>query len=631
MRLAAVLSSALAIGHGGTGVAQDMALADLSLEELAEVRVTSVSRQSERAVDAPASIYVITQNDIRRSGATSLPEALRLAPNLQIARVDSVQYAISARGFNNAIGNKLLVMIDGRTVYTPLFSGVFWDQQDTLLADVDRIEVISGPGATLWGANAVNGVINIITRSAAETEGLYVAAGAGNLERSAAFRYGGPLGANGHFRAYAKTADLANTDRANGAALFDEWDRDQIGFRADWQHGRDEITVQADAYNGKSADRGTVLNFAFGRIDVAGSNVLGKWKRALDSGAELQVQTYLDRAERDDLLFFRPEATIFDVEIQHSIPFARHNVLWGAGYRRSSDDIETGFATSFIPRARDLSWENLFLQDRIRLTERLETTLGLKLETNEYTGTETLPSVRLAWKPADDRLVWSALSRAVRAPSRFDRDVFFPGSPPFLVIGGPNFESEVANVLDLGYRATPTDKLSYSITLFHHDWDKLRSGTSLPVQLENKIEGKVQGVEAWLSWLVMPSWQLSGGISTLDKDLELEPGSTDPVGVDNETLANDGDHQWMLRSSWEITSALSLDVRARHVDSLPNPAVPDYTAVDATLAWKMRSKLALKLTVQNLFDEEHPEYGPAPTRSELERGVFLEVARSSRE
>jgi iron complex outermembrane receptor protein len=623
------LAIASALGLGLPATAQEQSLADLSLEELAEVHVTSVSRQSERVADAPASVYVITHDDIRRAGVTSLPEALRLAPNLEVARIDPVQYAISARGFNNAVGNKLLVMIDGRTVYTPLFSGVFWDQQDVLLEDVDRIEVISGPGATLWGANAVNGVINIITRTAAETQGTFVSVGAGNLERNAAVRYGGELGAAGSFRAYVKTSDLANTQTAAGADIKNAWDRSQAGFRADWDHGMDRFTLQADVYEGESEDRGSVIGFAFGSIEVGGHNVLGRWTRRLANSGELQVQSYFDHTERDDVLFFRPDDDIFDVEVTHSIPHGKHNLLWGGGYRRSSDEINTGFVTTFIPRSAQLEWMNLFMQDRIPFNEHVEATLGLKLENNDYTGTESLPSVRVAWKPSEQRLVWTALSRAVRAPSRFDKDVFFPGTPPFLVIGGPNFVSEVAEVIDVGYRAEPSERFNYSVTAFHHDWDRLRSGTSIPVQLENKIEGNAQGIEAWANWRVTRTWQLGAGLSTLDLDLRLEPGSTDPVGVHNETLANDPDYQWLLRATANLPHNVELDLRARHAEELENPAVPEYTTMDATLTWSMRKRLALAVTVQNLFDEEHPEYGPAATRSELERGVYLEVRRAA--
>ncbi|HET7607353.1 MAG TPA: TonB-dependent receptor, partial [Gammaproteobacteria bacterium] len=511
------------------------------------------------------------------------------------------------------------------TVYTPLFSGVFWDQQDVVLADVDRIEVVSGPGAALWGANAVNGVINVITRSAAETQGGLLSVGGGNFESQATVRYGGRLGDSGHYRAYAKTARFDATQRANGSSALDAWSRDQAGFRADWSLDDAELTLQADVYDGRSQDRGEAFGFTFGRIEVSGANVLGRWTRTLPNGSQLRVQSYFARAERDDSLFFRPRSNTFDVEAQHGLEIAAHDLLWGGGYRRTSDDIGTGFITTFIPASRDLEWESAFVQDRIQLSPKLETTIGLKLERNDYTGTESLPSVRLAWQPGHDRLVWTALSRAVRAPARFDRDVFFPGTPPFLVIGGPNFESEVANVAEAGYRAQPRAAFNYSVTLFRHDWDKLRSGTAIPVQLENRIDGHAYGVEAWANWRVTERWDIGGGLNTLNKDLVLEPGSTDPVGVDNPTLANDPEFQWLLRSSLQLPRGFNLELGVRHVDSLPNPDVPRYTAVDGQLAWQPNRKLGLVLSVRNLFDAAHPEFEAEPNRSELPRTAYFAV------
>jgi iron complex outermembrane receptor protein len=605
--------------------ADGVSLVDLSLEQLGDVQVISVSRQPEPLARAPSSIYVITNEEIRRSGATTLGEALRSAPNLQVARINSVQYAITARGFNNSLANKLLVLIDGRTVYTPLFSGVFWDQHDLVLSDVDRIEVISGPGATLWGANAVNGVINIITRTAGETQGGRVSVGGGNFERNASVRYGGTLGTTGHYRAYAKTTSFDATQRSSGISALDEWSKQQVGFRADWDNDVDRVTLQADIHDGRSQDRGTAAGFAFGRIEVSGANVLGRWTRTLANGSDLRVQSHFDHTERDDALFFRPRRDTFDVELQHGIVRGAHDVVWGGGYRRTSDDIGTGFITTFIPASRDLKWANVFVQDRIELRSNLETTVGLKLERNDYTGTESLPSARLAWTPVDGRLVWAAASRAVRAPSRIDRDVFFPGTPPFLVIGGPNFQSEVAKVIEVGYRAQPRADIGYSITIFEHDWDKLRSGTAIPVQLENRIEGDVYGVEAWANWRATERWELAGGLTTLEKDLALEPGSTDPAGVANPTLANDPEFQWTLRSSLRLPLGLTLDLSARRVDSLPNPKVPRYAAVDARLAWESRARLGVVLTVRNLLDSAHPEFEAAPNRSELPRSALLTV------
>ncbi len=621
-RVAAGLAGFAICALSGANAQPAAGLADLSLEELGEVEVLSVSRQPERLADAPASVYVITNEQIRRSGATNLGEALRNAPNLQVARISAVNYAITARGFNSAFANKLLVLIDGRTVYTPLFSGVFWDQQDVLLNDVDRIEVISGPGATLWGANAVNGVINIITRAANDTQGGFASVSGGNFENHAAFRYGGTLGEHGHFRAYVKASSLESTKRASGMPALDAWERQQAGFRADWSGERDTFTLQADVHGGRSEDRGSFAGFAFGRLEANGANVLGRWTHDLDRGGELRVQTYFDHGERDDALFFRPQRDTFDVEMQHSIPLESHDLLWGAGYRRASDDIGTGFVTTFIPGSRDLEWGNVFVQDRFRLAATLDATIGLKLERNDYTGVESLPSARIAWKPSSDRLLWAAVSRAVRAPARFDRDVFFPGEPPFFVIGGPNFQSEVADVLEIGYRVQVADRLTYSITVFEHDWDKLRSGTSLPVELENRIEGAARGLESWVTWRLARRWELGGGVSTLDMSLRLEPGSTDPVGTANPTLANDADHQWMLRASGAL-GAFALNFNIRRVDALPLPRVPAYTAVDAQFAWQPHGEMRLALSARNLFDAGHPEFEDAASRSELPRTVLL--------
>jgi len=305
-------------------------LADLTLEQLANIEVTSVSRHSERLADAPASIYVITNDDIRRSGARSLAEALRLAPNLQVARTSASTYAISSRGFNNSLGNKLLVLIDGRTVYTPLFSGVFWDQQDVLLEDIDRIEVISGPGATLWGANAVNGVINIISRSARDSQGALFTAGGGNLDAGTAARYGGPLGESGHFRIYGKLREFQNTRKASGTDLPDGWRQGQAGFRADWVLPRRSFTIQGDTYSGRGDERSTG-----GRVEVAGTNLLGRWNEKFDGGSDLQVQAYFDRSNRDDKAGFQGDVDTWDVELQHSIPFSRQKVIWGGAGQTS--------------------------------------------------------------------------------------------------------------------------------------------------------------------------------------------------------------------------------------------------------------------------------------------------------
>lgn len=600
------------------------ALKNLTVDELLNLRVTSVSKRGEPLSDAAASIIVLTAETIRRSGATTLPEALRLAPNLQVARIDSVQYAISARGFNNAVGNKLLVLIDGRTVYTPLYSGVFWEQQDVMLEDVERIEIITGPGATLWGANAVNGVINVITRSAADTTGSLVVAGAGGNERSGAARFGTEVG-SGAVRFFAKYAEWDHTTRSVGGAALDDWKRAQVGFRSDWDAGDSTFTLQGDAYDGNSRDRGAVGPFVLGDIAVSGFNLLGRWQRTLSGGSDVQLQMYFDHSARDDFVFYEPTADILDIDFQQAIGAGAHQVMWGGGYRHARDDIGPGLFTTFVPISRTLHWGNVFVQDEVTLHDTLRATVGLKLESNDYTGVEYLPSARLAWKPSADRLVWGSLSRAVRAPARFDRDVRFPGTPPYLVIGGPNFESEVANVVELGYRGQHSETLSYSLTGFVHFWDRLRSGSSLPVELENRIEGTVQGIEAWAEYRPIEFWLLSGGVTYLYEDLRLETGSTDPVGVDNPTLRNDPDYQWQLRSSFDLPRGFQFDLQLRRVDALPNPQVPAYTELDLRVAWLVGDALELAVAGRNLLHERHPEYADAATRSEIDRSVYGQV------
>jgi len=626
--MAACMFCALSTAPGHAAERGKAGLAELSLEQLGSIEVTSVTKRAEPLRDAAASIYVITADDIRRSGVRTLPEALRLAPNLLVARTNANTYAISARGFNNSIGNKLLVLIDGRTVYTPLFSGVFWDQQDVMLEDIDRIEVISGPGATLWGANAVNGVINIMTRSSNDTQGALAVAGGGNLDDEAAFRYGGKLGETGRFRVYGKTTGIQNTTRTNGTSAPDGWRMKQVGFRADWQHAGDGFTFQGDAYNGQSEHGGFILGFELLPIRVSGANLLGRWTRSLAGGSDIRLQAYVDYTDRDDPLFYRPRATIFDLDFQHGIPLGAHHVLWGGGYRAGRDDVDPGsVVTRFIPDSSRLEWMNLFVQDELRLSDSLSLTAGIKLERNDYTGWETLPSLRLAWKAAEQHLLWSAISRAVRAPSRLDRDVRFPAFPPFVLRGGPNFRSEVANVFELGYRAQPTTTLSYSITAFRHDWNRLRSGEAAPgggVFIDNRIEGFVNGVEAWAVFQPLPGWRLSGGFTALREHLRTEPGSTDVVGVNNPQLANDPDQQWMLRSSHNLTANQELDIIVRHVSTLPQQNVRDYTAFDMRWGWRINSRTEASVTFQNMFDRNHVEFG-APPQSQFGRNVFVKL------
>jgi iron complex outermembrane receptor protein len=617
--LTSILALIASAGQAIAGAIQVADLRDLSLEQLGAIVVTSVSRREQALGAAAASIYVMSAEDIRRSGATSIPEALRLAPNLFVARADANQYAISARGFANTLANRMLVLIDGRIVYSPLFSGVFWEAQDVMLEDVERIEVISGPGATLWGANAVNGVINVITRPASATQGLLVAGNTGNREHGAAVRYGGALGGGGHYRGYAKYVDRNNTQRANGAGIPDESRRSQAGFRADWSAPDRVVTVQGDVY---SSDIAQAIG---GSRDLAGANLLARLTQQTAAGGTVQAQAYYDRVEREQPGAIREVLDIINVEAQHGFQITEANkLLWGATYRHAKEDLQNlaAAALAFLPESRDLTWYSFFAQHEWNVRSDVALTVGMKAEHNDYTGFEFLPSARLAWAPSPEQLVWTAVSRAVRAPSRIDRELFVPGTAPFVLAGGPNFVSEVSRVYELGYRAQATPRLSYSITAFHHDHQRLRSNEPVPgATFQNRISGSSKGIEAWASWRAADDWRFDAGWVELRQALTPDAGSSASAAG----LGNDP-HRWIkLRSAIDITPRHQLDVMARYVSGLPNPAVPSYTAVDARLGWRATKEVDLSLLLQNLFDRSHPEWGAAGTRAEYVRGLFFKV------
>jgi iron complex outermembrane recepter protein len=604
-----------------------ISLINLSLEELGKIQIISVSKRSENLATAPASVFVITSGDIRRSGATTLPEILRLAPNLQVARLDNAQYAITARGFNNAIGNKLLVLLDGRTIYTPLFSGVFWEMQDTLIEDIERIEVISGPGGTLWGANAVNGVINIITRSAFDTKGTFLAGDHAHNEQGLTLRSGFTAGSRTAVRLYGKLRDWDNTHLASGGAVNDSWSREQIGFRSDWQGSNRNLTLIGNVYQGNSEHRGFFGAIGIPAIKVSGMDLLARWGQKLANGSDVQFQGYWSKSKRQEFVIFSPDSDILDLEFQQTIAMNSHQIVWGAAYRHAEDKVGDGFFTTFKPNARTLDWQSVFAQDEIQLNRSLRAIVGVKLEWNDFTGMEYLPSARLAWEVSDNNMLWTSLSRAVRAPSRFDRDVFFPKNPPFIIAGGPNFESEVAKVFELGYRTQLSDIVNFSLTAFQHDWDKLRSGTAppFPTYLANNIEGEAYGMEAWVTWQVLTGWRMSGGMTTLEKDLEFKAGTSDTAGINNATLHNDPDYQWMLRSGFDLPANLTFDIHLRGIDELSIEPVPSYTELNVRLAWVPISNMEIAVTGRNLLHKTHPEFGAIANRSELERSALLSI------
>ena len=602
-------------------------LKKLSLEELLNIEVTSVSRRPEKLSETASAIQVITQEDIRRSGATSLPEALRLASNLQVAQADARQWAISARGFNNTLANKLLVMIDGRAVYTPLYAGVFWEVQNVLLEDVDRIEVVSGPGGTLWGANAVNGVINIITRSAKDTQGLLVTGGGGSLLQDfGAVRYGGAAGSNFFYRIYGQRFDRNNSVLANGNNARDQWDMTQGGFRTDWfPSDANTVTFQGDSYAG--SEQGAPAD-----TKVDGQNAVGRWTHAFSQESELQVQMYFDRTWRKIPNQLAEDLKTYDLDFQHRFACGeRQTIVYGAGYRLMQDRVKNTPAISFLPPNRDLQLFSGFVQDEITLVpERLKFTIGTKLEHNDFSGWEVQPSARLAWMPATNQILWAAISRAVRSPSRIDSDFFFPSPPvpPGVTnfSGSRGFDSENLLAYELGYRIQPFSRVSLSAAPYYNFYKDLRSvdqTSPTGFVFENHFKGEVWGIELSANYQATDWWRFRGGYNYLHK--HLWPTSTNALASVRE--GNDPQNQFSLQSIMDLPAHLQFDATVRYVDTLPSPNVPSYLTFDVRVAWQFKS-LELSIVGQNLLDHRHPEFVTATGRHEIERSVYGKVSWS---
>lgn len=630
MAMALTAFASHSFGQNEMAVLPPSTLKELTLEQLMDIDVTSVSRRPEKLSETASAIQVVTGEDIQRSGATSLPEALRLAPNLQVAQVDSRQWSISARGFNNTAANKLLVMIDGRTVYTPLFAGVFWDVQNVMLEDVDRIEVVSGPGGTLWGANAVNGVINVISKSARDTQGGLVTAGGGSfLQDFGAVRYGDQIGSNLFFRVYGQRFDRNSTVRPNGSNGQNDWDMTQGGFRTDWYPTDvNMLTVQGDAYSG------SIQQVAPGHVAVDGQNLLGRWTRTFSAESDLQVQAYFDRTWRRIPNQFAEDLKTYDLDFQHHFPLGERQVVtWGAGYRLMVDDVANTPALAFLPGRRDMQLFSGFLQDEIALIpQRLSLTLGSKIEHNDYSGVEVQPSGRIAWTPDERQTIWAAVSRAVRSPSRIDADLFArippptgspPGTPPGTLAGDPNFDSETLIAYELGYRVRPTDRLTLSLATFYNVYEELRSvNGAFPAQvIANDFKGETYGVELSGNWQATDWWRLRGGYTYLHKDLRPTSAMANPSVREG----NDPQQQFLLQSIVDLPAHFQFDVVARYVDTLRNPNVPSYISFDARLAWQYKDRLEISVVGQNLWDDQHPEFGAAASRQEIPRSIYGKV------
>lgn len=605
----------------GWAQAKQREFVDLSLQELADIEIFSVSKKYEPLTQAPAAAYVITSQDIQRSGATTLQEALRLAPNLQVARSNARNYAISARGFNNIFANKLLVMMDGRVLYSPLYSGVFWDAQDYMLEDIDRIEVISGAGGTLWGTNAVNGVIQIITKSAKDTQGGLVSAGGGNKFSYGSARYGGKLDNGGHYRIYSKVSEHEDLENRAGFDLSDGWRRNQAGFRFDWDEDPSNSTsIQGNFYDG------TLNQFGTNDIYIAGGNFRGLFKKVLDDGSDISLRSWLDYTHRDQPNAFRENLTTWDIELRHNLKLAQgHALAYGGGYRIASENIENEVNFAFWPDDKTLHWVNLFAQDDIKLNEKLRLILGLRLEHNTYTNLEYLPNARLAWNPTEEQMLWTSASRAVRAPSRIDREFFAPADAPFLVAGGPRFDSEVAHTFELGYRTSALRNATVSITGFYTEYDRLRTleqDTPLsPFTFRNNAEGRTHGLEIWGDWRPLHKLKLTAGVVFQQVDVDSPPNLLLGSNFDD----NDPSKYGMFKISYDITPDHLLDAVIRYSGRLSNPDVPSYTSMDVRYGWKINPDLELSVIGQNLLDSGHPEFSSVIARAEYDRGLFAKL------
>jgi iron complex outermembrane receptor protein len=638
-------------------------LSQMSLEQLMNVQVTSVSRRPQKLIQAAAAIQVISNEDIRRSGATSLPEALRLADNLEVAQINAHDWAISARGFNADLANKLLVLIDGRAVYTPLYGGVLWNVQDYPLADIERIEVISGPGGTLWGANAVNGVINIITKSARDTQGLHAEAAGGNkLDDQEVLRYGAAPAAGLYVRAYGQYTGRGDEVTASGASALDAWQMGRGGFRLDEDVTlADRATAQGDLYHGAENAGGV------GEEDLSGGNLLGRWTHVAPSGSSMSLQLYYDHTYLSQPYPASPAAPPFytgfpataltdelnteDAEFQYQFAAGLgQQFIWGVDYR-ATQERDTGVFVQFLPSQLDQNLYGVFLQDQIALAPAMSLIVGSKLEHNDYTGFEFEPNVRWQWNPQSQQLLWAAVSRAVRTPSRYDRGLFVPSGltnapPPFVfptayLRGSDNFAAETVIAYELGYRAVFGSQWSGSLSTFVNDYDHLRSTVAtatsadypfpLPIYYQNGLQGATEGFELSTSYQPLDSWHLHVGYDLLLEHLHVRPGQVDAAGALGETADPRG--QAFLRSSLDLPQGMTLDaalrwVDALHIDNGPNGGpvvgvVPAYWQLDTRFAWQATRNVTLSLVAQNLLREHQVEYGyPSPERVQIARSVF---------
>ncbi len=598
-----------------------------SLEELLDLEVVTVSRHESRVFDTPAAISLITQQDLRESGVTAVPEALRMIPGMEVARgVENGGWLISARGLNVVPSTKLLALVDGRSVYNPFSAGVFWDVQDVFLPDIERIEVVRGPGGALWGANAINGIVNVVSKTAYETQGLLFSTRAGSYERAyAGARLGFGIGQQGAARVYMQSMRRDEMSLPSGLNADDPWHTSQGGFRADWDiDHRDTLTLQGDLYDG--------TRFNPDPVSLFGSNLLGRWQRTSDTGDRITLQTYYDRVERTipNVVGFKIDT--FDTDFQHRLsPHPRHMLTYGGAYRLVYADIERTAVLVAPPSRQTTHLLSAFLQDEISLDDLWTVIGGSKIEHNDFTGIEVQPSLRLLYAPLKEYRFWAALSRAIRTPTLLDDESAIRRGP-VVTLGNSAFTSEKVVAYELGMRAQPLSSLTFSIAAFFNDYAALQSIETINAttrQRDNELEGSTDGIELAGLWMPAARVRLRATYSYLNVQLRAQPTSTDTTSA--RQAGNDPIQQATVRISIDPTSTLELNGTVRFVDRLSNLNVPSYTDLDLRFAWHPTPRLEVALVGQSLLNPSHLEYATPTLQKSVPRGVFATLTWSATE
>jgi iron complex outermembrane receptor protein len=622
-------------------------LSVLSLDELLDVDVVSVAKVPGKVIETPAAITVITGEDLRRNGVRTIPEALRLAPGLHVYQIDGNKWAVSARGFASRFANKMLVMIDGRTVYSTLFSGVFWDVQDLLIDDIDRIEVIRGPGGTLWGANAVNGVINIISKDSADTQGGLVTLHAQTgPDGEASARYGGWLNDKTSYRLYGKFFDREDFDSSDGGEVHDGWHQGRAGFRMDMNAtATDKFTLQGDIYAGESGETVRYVDLTAPYLHsnsfdapVSGGNILGRWSSLLANHSEITLQTYYDHIERNESFIDETLDTV-DVDFQHLINFTESaEVLYGLGYRYTRSDTESKDNISGIisyamhPQVRTSDLFSAFLQGRFTFAARGELTLGTKLEHNDYTGFEWQPSARLLWKLGSEHSLWAAVSRTVRTPSRTEADADITGGstaprqhglqPVIRLMGNDDVNAEEVLSYEAGYKGRVTENMFMDFSLYYNKYNDLVTGVFdappfsevsssgglliIPVRLANAQESETYGAELSCSWSLADWWRLSGGYTWFHQNTLSSRNSREGrQGFGDDQNAT---HLVSLISYMDLPHDLEINTALYATDALDGLGIGSHVSLDIQLSWHPEEWLTIAGGVKNLFDDDHQEF-----------------------